>query len=90
MTPDFASALAGLPPSPWHWESDKLLAADGTVILWAVVDCCGTKYIGVQADCDDFIADAPGLIEQLMAENANLKRAISECEEYAHDKGISL
>lgn len=61
------------PPAPWRWESDKLIAADGTVILWAVADCYGKKYIGAQADCDDFIEAAPDDIDLLLAEIDRLR-----------------
>lgn len=85
-TEQIAAILELLPPSPWTWDSGYLRAADGTIILWAVSDSFGKKYIGVQADCDDFIANAPDIISHLVADNDALReerdRAINAADEY--------
>jgi hypothetical protein len=67
FTEEVRESLELLPPTPWTWDESRLVAADGTVILWSVADCHGKKYIGVYADCEAFIAEAADCIKSLVA-----------------------
>lgn len=60
--------LSQIAVGEWRWESNCLIAPDGTVILWAVSDRYGKKYVGVQADYEYFIARSSLIVKALVEE----------------------